>query len=83
MLGQRAELEVYVAGIQPIQSNWITWFGPDGNELTESDAVFNDSRRRLILHNVQGSSAGVYKCQVSIPNYSISSDTIELEVYGK
>ena len=83
VIGQSVELEVYVSGIPPIISSWITWFGPDGNALTESNAAFRNNRRKLVLDNVQNSSSGVYKCQVDIPDSSTASDAIKLEVYRK
>ena len=83
VLGQSVELEVYVSGIPPVISSQITWFGPNRNELTESAGTFDDSRRKLMLYNVQNSSSGIYKCQVSIPDYSTAMDAIRLEVYRK
>ena len=87
MVGQSVELEVYVSGIPPVISSWITWSGPDGNVLTESDATFQDSKRRVVLNNVQTSHAGIYRCRVDIPVqptlglFLTSSDTIQLEIY--
>ena len=83
VVGQSVELEVYVSGIPPVISSSIRWFGPDGNELTESNATFHNNRRKLILDNVQNSSSGIYKCQVGIPDDSTAMDAIKLEVYSK
>ena len=90
IVGLSVQLSVYVSGIPRILSDYIVWYGPDDmqNEIGTSDATFQDSRRQMVLSNVETSDAGTYWCEVSIPLepslglYLQASTSIQLEVYG-
>ena len=84
--GLTVELEVYASGFPTPTSSHITWYYPNGNEILDAAGVaFQDSKRRLILSNVQPQQAGSYECDViiSISPFRGASTSIQLHVYGE
>ena len=86
--GNSITLEVYISGYPTVRSTDVHWYrlNPTRQEVT-SGATFQDSRRRMILRNVQPIDAGTYKCEATIPLLGSQilrgSARIQLEVYGK
>ena len=86
--GNSITLEVYISSLQTVRSTNIRWYrlNPTRQEIT-SGATFLDSRRRMILRNVQPSAAGTYECEATIPLFGSQilrdSARIQLQVYGK
>ena len=80
--GGSITLEVYISGYPTVRSTNIHWYrlNPTRQEIT-SGATFQDSRRRMILRNVQASAAGTYECEATNPLRG--SARIQLQVYGK
>ena len=81
MSGSNVTLRVQVSGYLLVTSNEIHWYRPNGSEIQEGEAVFEDEKRSLVINNVQLSDAGIYLCVVRI-QYGSSQTTIELEVNG-
>ena len=85
--GLTVELEVYVSGYPVPTSSHITWYYPNGDEVSDTDTgvEFQDSSKRLILSNVQPQQAGLYECDVilSVSPFLGASTSIMLNVYGK
>lgn len=83
--GLTAELEVYVSGYPVPTSSHITWYYPDGSEVSATDTgvEFQDGDRRLILSNVQSQQVGLYECVVllSLVPYIGAHTTIELNIH--
>ena len=86
--GGSITLEVYISGYPTVRSDNIHWYrlNPTRQEIT-SGATFQDSRRRMILRNVEASATGLYECEAKIPLFmstiSRASARIQLQVYGK
>ena len=83
--GNSITLEVYISGYPTIQGTDIHWYhlNPTRQEIT-SGATFQDSRRRMILHNVQPSDARTYECEaINQRSMHNASARIQLQVYGK
>ena len=86
--GLSTTLEVYISGYPPVRSTNVHWYrlNPTRQEIT-SGATFHDSRRRMVLTDVQPSDAGMYLCEATIPLIGITqlraSATIDLQVYGQ
>ena len=83
--GNSITLEVYISGYPTVQGTDIHWYrlNPTRQEIT-SGATFQDSRRRMILHNVQASDAGTYECEaINQRSMHNASARIQLQVYGK
>ena len=84
--GLTVELEVYASGFPTPTSSHITWYYPNGNEILDTAGVaFQDSKRRLILSNVQPQQTGMYECDVIISAFPFlgASTSIQLNVYGE
>ena len=81
------ELEVYVSGYPIPTSSHMTWYYPNGNEISAMDTgvEFQDSGRRLILSNAQPEQAGLYDCTIvlSLVPYMGATTSIQLNVYGE
>ena len=83
--GLSTTLEVYISGYPPVRSTNVHWYrlNPTRQEIT-SGATFHDSRRRMVLTDVQRSDAGMYLCEATIPLIGMrASATIDLQVYGQ
>ena len=84
--GLIVELEVYASGFPTPTSSHITWYY-DNDEISDTDTgvAFQDSKRRLILSNVQPQQAGMYECDVviSVSPFLGASTSIQLNVYGE
>ena len=83
--GNSITLEVYISGYPTVQRTDIHWYqlNPTRQEIT-SGATFQDNRKRMILHNVQVSDAGMYECEAIIPRLGRNASArIQLQVYGK
>ena len=86
--GLSTTLEVYISGYPPVRSTNVHWYrlNPTRQEIT-SGATFHDSRRRMVLTDVQTSDTGMYLCEATIPLIGITqlraSATIDLQVYGQ
>ena len=85
--GLTVQLQVYISGYPIPSSSSITWYHSDGGRIADSDVGvrFLESKRRLVLSNVQSRQAGMYRCDVviSIFPYMGASTEILLEVYGE
>ena len=85
--GLIVRLEVYISGFPTPTSSHVTWHRPDRTVImnTDSGITFRDSKRRLILSNVQPHHAGSYECfvEISMDPYLGTSTSIQLEVYGE
>ena len=81
MEGSTATLQVYVSGYPLVTSNQIHWYRPNGTEILEGQASFEDGRRTIVLSEVQSIDEGLYRCEV-ITNYGNRSTLIRLDVYG-
>ena len=82
------QLDVYISRVPgTVKTSEVYWFRPDGSEILDSDASFQNSRRTMVLSDVQRADAGLYKCEARIPVFGTTvlseSATIELEVYGE
>ena len=85
--GLSVELEMYVSGYPVPTDSQITWYHPMEHEILDSHSgvEFQDSKRRLILSNVQPEEAGLYTCKVvlSLQPYMGATTSIQLNVYGE
>ena len=81
MEGTTAALQVYVSGYPLITSSQIHWYRPNGTEIVEGQASFEDGRRTIVLSEVQSIDEGLYRCEVTT-SYGSSSTSIQLDVYG-
>ena len=76
-----ATLRVYVSGYPLVTSSQIHWYRPNGTEILEGQALFEDGRRTLVLSEVQSTDEGMYRCEVTT-SYGNRSTLIQLDVYG-
>ena len=81
MEGTAATLRVYVSGYPLVTSNQIRWYRPNGTEIVEGQASFEDGRRTMVLSGVHSVDEGLYCCEV-ITSYGNRSTSIQLDVYG-
>ena len=81
MEGTAATLRVYVSGYPLVTSSQIHWYRPNGTEILEGQARFEDGRRTMILTEVQSTDGGLYRCEVTT-SYGNSSTSIQMDVYG-
>lgn len=81
MEGTAATLRVYVSGYPLVTSNQIHWYRPNGTEILEGQARFEDGRRTMILTEVQSTDGGLYRCEVTTSHGNCST-SIQLDVYG-
>ena len=81
MEGTPATLEVYVSGYPLVASSQIHWYRPNGTEVLEEEAMFENGRRTVVLSEVQPTHRGMYRCEVAT-SYGNHSTFIQLEVYG-
>ena len=81
MFGSNVTMKVQVSGYPLVASNEVHWYRPNGSEIQEGEAVFEDEKRSLAINNVQFSDAGVYLCVIRT-GYGSNQATIELEVNG-
>ena len=86
--GGSITLEVYISGYPTVRSTNVHWYHLNltRQEIT-SGATFQNSRRRMILRNIQASAARTYECEATIPLFGSQklrgSARIQLQVYGK
>jgi len=87
--GSSITLEVYISGYPTVRRTDIHWYrlNPMRQEITSGEATFQDSRRRMILRNVEASATGPYECEGQIPLFggriARALARIQLQVYGK
>ena len=80
-LGSNVTMRVQVSGYPLVARNEVHWYRPNGSEIQEGEAVFEDEKRSLTINSVQFSDAGIYLCVV-MTGYGSNQSTIELEVNG-
>ena len=81
MEGTPATLQVYVSGYPLVARSQIHWYRPNGTEILEDQARFEDDRRTMVLSEVQSTDGGLYRCEVNT-SYGDRSTMIQLDVYG-
>ena len=81
MEGTDVTLRVYMSGYPLVTSSQIHWYRPNGTEILEGQARFEDGRRTMVLGEVQSTDGGLYRCEVTT-SYGDRSTLIQLDVYG-
>ena len=81
ILGVNVTMKVQVSGYPLVASNEVHWYRPNGSEILENEAVFEDEKRALVINNVQLSDVGTYLCVIRT-GYGSNNATIELAVNG-
>ena len=81
MEGTTAMLQVYVSGYPFVTSSQIHWYRPNGTEILEGHATFQDGRKTVILSELQSTDEGLYRCEITT-TYGNRSTLIQLDVYG-
>ena len=84
LVGGQALLEVYVSGYPLITGDHISWYWPNGSIIQEQEASFMNNGRTLFLVSVQLADAGVYRCEVTLPDNSGNrSVLVQLNVHSE
>lgn len=66
--GRQTQMEVYVSGYPLPTGNLIQWFRPNDEEIFENEpnVMFVNSRKTLVLTNIQLADFGMYRVKVSL-----------------
>ncbi len=72
--GGQVKLEVYVSSFPLLTGNQLHWYRPNGDEIfsTEPNVQFANSRKSLILSNVQLADSGRYEAEGRLTSGSIT-----------
>ena len=81
MEGTAVTLQVYVSGYPLVTSAQIHWYRPNGTEILEGHATFQDGHKTMVLSELQSTDGGLYRCEITT-SYGNRRTLSQLDVYG-